>query len=160
MTGVWLGIDVGTVRVGVARSDPRGILASPLTTLVRDATGDKDISELADLVRETGAVGVVIGLPRTLKDREGPSALMAREYGERLARLVDVPVRHVDERLTTVSAQRKLRQGGVRGSKATRAVIDQAAAVELLQHWLEILRAAPDGTASVRGDGPERSSQA
>jgi putative holliday junction resolvase len=60
-----------------------------------------------------------------------------------LARLVDVPVRHVDERLTTVSAQRKLRQGGVRGSRATRAVIDQAAAVELLQHWLEIERARP-----------------
>lgn len=158
--GIWFGVDVGTVRVGVARSDAAGILASPLATLSRDTADNTDIVELAALVRESGAVGVVIGLPRTLKGREGPSALMAREYGQRLARLVDVPVRHVDERLTTVSATRKLRQGGIRGSKATRAVIDQAAAVELLQHWLEIMRAEPDGTTSVRGDGPERSSQA
>lgn len=160
MSRVWLGVDVGSVRVGVARSDPNGILASPLTTLKRDTAENTDITELATLVRETGAVGVVIGLPRTLKGREGPSAHTAREYGERLAELIDVPVRHVDERLTTVSAQRKLRTGGIRGSKATRAVIDQAAAVELLQHWLEILRAQRDGNAGVRGDGPERSSQA
>jgi putative Holliday junction resolvase len=159
VTGTWIGVDVGTVRVGVARSDAAGILASPLTTLNRDTSGNTDVAELAVLVRESGAVGVVIGLPTTLKGREGPSALMAREYGERLARLVDVPVRHVDERLTTVSAQRKLRQGGIRGSKATRAVIDQAAAVELLQHWLEILRAERGGTTGVRTHGPERSSQ-
>jgi putative Holliday junction resolvase len=150
MTGVWLGVDVGTVRVGVARSDPAGILATPLVTLQRDTAGDRDIAELAELVRETGAVGVVLGLPRTLRGRDGPSALMAREYGERLARRIEVPVRHVDERLTTVSAQRKLRTGGIRGGRATRAVIDQAAAVELLQHWLEILRADPK---RVRGDG-------
>jgi putative holliday junction resolvase len=143
VSGVWLGVDVGTVRVGVARSDGAGILASPVGTLKRDTAGDQDLAELAALVRESGAVGVVIGLPKTLRGREGPSAQLAREYGERLARLVDVPVRHVDEQLTTVSAQRKLRQGGVRGSRATRAVIDQAAAVELLQHWLEIERARP-----------------
>jgi len=157
VSGVWLGVDVGTVRVGVARSDGAGILATPVATLKRDTTGDQDLAELAELVRESGAVGVVIGLPKTLQGREGPAAQLAREYGERLARLVAVPVRHVDERLTTVSAQRKLRQGGIRGSRATRAVIDQAAAVELLQHWLEIVRADPD---RVRTDGPERSSQA
>jgi putative pre-16S rRNA nuclease len=155
VTGVWIGVDVGTVRVGVARSDPAGILASPLTTLARDTAGDRDITDLAALTRDLGAVGVVIGLPRTLKGREGSSAAMAREYGERLAGLVDVPVRHVDERLTTVSAQRKLRQGGLRGSRATRAVIDQAAAVELLEHWLDLVRADPD---RVRTDGQERSS--
>ena len=114
MIGVWLGVDVGTVRVGVARSDPHGILASPLVTLPRDARDDTDLRTLAGLVREHEAVGVVIGLPRTLRGRDGPSVLMAREYGERLAELVDVPVRHVDERLTTVSAQRKLREGGIR----------------------------------------------
>jgi putative Holliday junction resolvase len=157
VSGIWVGVDVGTVRVGVARSDAAGILASPLTTLNRDTAHNTDVSELAALVRDCGAVGVVVGLPKTLKDREGPSALMAREYGELLAGLVDVPVRHVDERLTTVSAQRKLRQGGTRGSKAIRAVIDQVAAVELLQHWLDIMRAEPD---RVRGDGPEGSSQA
>ena len=141
MTGVWLAIDVGTVRVGVARSDPAGILASPLVTLTRDPAGDTDITELAALVAELGATGVVVGLPMTLRGIEGKSAEMARSYAERLAaRISPVPVRHVDERLTTVSAQRKLHQNGVRGSKRVRAIIDQAAAVELLQHWLDVMR--------------------
>ena len=138
MTGVWIGVDVGTVRVGVARSDPSGILASPLVTLTRDEANGSDLDELARLVAEVGAVGVVVGLPRTLKGREGPSAQMARSYGEQLAeRITPVPVRHLDERLTTVSAQRKLHENGVRGSRKVRAIIDQAAAVELLQQWLD-----------------------
>lgn len=137
MTGVWIGVDVGTVRVGVARSDPGGILATPVSTLRRDHNGRTDLTQLAELVRESGAVGVVVGMPRTLRDREGQSAAMAREYAEALTALIaPVPVRLVDERLTTVSAQRKLRQGGVRG-RAQRDVIDQVAAVELLQHWLD-----------------------
>jgi putative Holliday junction resolvase len=135
--GVWLGVDVGTVRVGVARSDPGGILASPLVTLRRDPDADRDIRELAALVAEHEAVGVVVGLPRTLKGREGASALMARDYADRLAAAIaPTPVRHVDERLTTVSAQRKLSASGRRG-RAVREVIDQAAAVELLQHFLD-----------------------
>lgn len=141
-SGVWLGVDVGTVRVGVARSDPAGVLATPVTTLTRDNYRDRDIAELAELVRQFDAVGVVVGLPRTLRGREGASAEMARNYAGRLSDLIaPVRVEHVDERLTTVSATRKLHQGGVRGSKAKRAVIDQAAAVELLQHWLDSRRA-------------------
>lgn len=137
MSGVWLGVDVGTVRVGVARSDPNGVLATPLITLARDVRTGRDIVELSRMVREFDAVGVVVGLPRTLADREGASAAMAREYSAALAAAIcPVPVRHVDERLTTVSAERKLSQGGVRG-RARRAVIDQAAAVELLQQWLD-----------------------
>ncbi len=140
--GVWLGIDVGTVRVGVARSDPSGVLAVPLVTLARDETGNRDVADVLGLAAEWNAVGIVVGLPRTLGGREGPSAAMARRYGNLLAdRSPDIPVQYVDERLTTVSAQRKLRQGGVRGSRASRAVIDQAAAVELLQHWLDTMRA-------------------
>ena len=136
--GTWIGVDVGTVRVGVARSDPRGMLATPVITLARDSHGNRDIAELAALVREFDAVGVVVGLPRTLADREGPSAVMAREYAELLANAISpIPVRHVDERLTTVSAQRKLAQSNVRG-RAKRALVDQVAAVELLQHWLDI----------------------
>jgi putative holliday junction resolvase len=139
--GTWVAVDVGMVRVGVARSDPRGVLATPLVTLQRDVRGDRDIAELAELVREHEAVGVVVGLPRTLANREGASAAMAREYGVALAAVIDpIPVHYLDERLTTVSAERKLSRGGVRGM-ARRAVIDQAAAVELLQHWLEINRA-------------------
>ncbi len=136
--GVRIGVDVGTVRVGVARSDPHGILATPLVTLQRDVEGNRDLDELAELVREHEAVGVIVGLPVTLAGREGPSAEMARTYGAQLTqRLAPVPVEYLDERLTTVSAQRKLHQTGVRG-RAGRSVIDQAAAVELLQHWLEI----------------------
>lgn len=136
--GTWLGVDVGTVRVGVARSDPRGVLATPVATLARDTKDHRDIAELAALVREYDAVGVVVGLPRTLRDREGPSAVMAREYAEILATAISpIPVQHVDERLTTVSAQRKLAQSNVRG-RAKRALVDQVAAVELLQHWLDM----------------------
>jgi putative Holliday junction resolvase len=138
VTGVWLGVDVGTVRVGVARSDPSGVLASPVATLTRDAAGNRDIDELAAMVRELDAVGVVVGLPVTLRGREGASAELAREYSRLLAAEISpVPVRHGDERLTTVSAERKLHQNRIRGSRRVRAIVDQAAAVELLQLWLD-----------------------
>ncbi|MEO8888990.1 MAG: Holliday junction resolvase RuvX [Jatrophihabitantaceae bacterium] len=141
MNGAWIGVDVGTVRVGVARSDPSGILAIPVATLNRDVRDNTDIAALAALVLEYEAVGVVVGLPRTLADREGTSAVMAREYAAAVSVAIGpLPVEYVDERLSTVSAQRKLQQVGVRGSKAKRAVIDQAAAVELLQHWLDSRR--------------------
>lgn len=141
MTGGWLGVDVGTVRVGVARSDPSGTLATPLATLRRDQSGDGDLAQLADLVREHGVVGVVVGLPVTLAGREGASAAMARDYAQHLSGMIDpVPVELVDERLTTVTAERRLAQRGVRG-RARRAVVDQAAAVEILQQWLETRRA-------------------
>jgi putative pre-16S rRNA nuclease len=140
--GVWFGVDVGTVRVGVARSDPRGVLAVPVITLRRDARDDTDITRLAALVAEQAGTeqvaGVVVGLPRTLRAVEGTSAAMAREYAARLARAITpIAVELTDERLTTVAAQRKLAGTGVRGSRATRAVLDQAAAVELLQQWLD-----------------------
>jgi putative Holliday junction resolvase len=137
LPGTWIAVDVGSVRVGIARSDPRGVLAVPVATLARDLSGNRDIAELAGLVAEYDAVGVVVGLPRTLAGAEGTAARLAREYGALVAeRIAPVPVEFLDERLTTVSAQRKLTQGGVRG-RAGRAVIDQAAAVELLQHWLD-----------------------
>src|SRR5206468_2550700 len=124
VSGVWLGVDVGTVRVGVARCDPGGILASPLTTVDRDADTDADLRALADLVREHEAVGVVVGLPVTLAGREGPSATMARQYAERLAAVISpIPVELVDERLTTVAAERTLAARGIR-SRDRRAVID------------------------------------
>lgn len=140
MTGTWIGVDVGSVRVGVAKSDPSGVLATPLITLARDTRTNHDISQLAGLVREHGAVGVVVGLPVTLAGREGSAAALAREYGRLVAaEIAPIPVAHVDERLTTVTAARKLADGGVKGARAKRAVIDQAAAVELLQHWLDSL---------------------
>jgi putative Holliday junction resolvase len=141
VTGVWLGVDVGTVRVGVARSDPRGVLASPVATLAREG----GVRELARLVQDHEAVGVVVGLPVTLAGREGTSAALARDYAEQLARAISpIPVELVDERLTTVAAERRLAARGVRG-RARRAVVDQAAAVEILQQWLNAQHAQSDG---------------
>jgi putative holliday junction resolvase len=135
-----LGIDVGSVRIGVAVSDPDGILATPVETVRRDRTG-KHLRRLAALAVEFEAVEVVVGLPRTLADRTGPSAQDATELAEALVtRVAPTPVRLADERLTTVSAQRSLRAAGVR-AKDQRAVIDQAAAVAILQGWLDQRRA-------------------
>lgn len=132
MSGVVVALDVGTVRVGVAASDPSQVLASPVRTLAAD-----DLAGAATIVEERGAVRVVVGLPRTLAGREGPSVAMARSYAERLAPLVaPVPVELVDERLTTVLATQALRGSGVRARKQ-RGVIDQAAAVALLQGVLD-----------------------
>jgi putative holliday junction resolvase len=100
------------------------------------------VRRLAELAAELEAVEVIVGLPRTLADRTGPSAVDAIELAEALARRVaPIPVRLADERLTTVSAQRSLREAGVR-AREQRAVIDQAAAVAILQSWLDQRRAA------------------
>jgi putative holliday junction resolvase len=137
MVGVWLGVDVGSVRVGVAKSDRSGRLASPLITLSRQLKTKADLDELAALVLEHEVVGVVVGLPRTLAGREGDAAISARAYGAELARrIAPVAVEFVDERLTTVTAGRTLSLHGVRG-RAQRAVIDQVAAVVILQNWLD-----------------------
>ena len=132
---------MGTVRIGVASSDPDGILATPVETVRRDRS-DKHLRRLAKLADELEAVEVVVGLPRTLADRTGPSARDAIELAEQLARrIAPTPVRLSDERLTTVSAQRSLREAGIR-AKGQRAMIDQAAAVGILQNWLDQRRVA------------------
>lgn len=139
-----LGVDVGTVRIGVAVSDPDGILATPVETVRRDSSGGH-LRRLARLANEYEVVEVVVGLPRTLADRAGSSAQDAVALADALAgRLDPVPVRLTDERLTTVSAARSLREAGVR-AKDQRGKIDQAAAVAILQGWLDQRRAAaPD----------------
>ncbi|GII24348.1 putative pre-16S rRNA nuclease [Planosporangium mesophilum] len=142
--GVRLGVDVGSVRVGVASSDPDGILATPLATVSRDVTQSSDIpsdmAEIARLVREYEAIEVVVGLPINLAGKEGPAAASIRQYVEILKAVVDpVPVLFADERLSTVIATRRLSDRGVRG-KRQRAVVDQVAAVEILQSWLDAQR--------------------
>ena len=140
-----LGVDVGKVRVGVALSDPDGILATPLVTLPRDmgTAADSvpaDMAELVRLVAEHEAVEIVVGLPVRLNGAEGPAAIDIRAYAERLKRaLGQVPVVLADERMSTVVATRRLAERGVRG-KRQRAVVDQAAAVEILQSWLDAQR--------------------
>jgi putative Holliday junction resolvase len=135
-----LGIDVGSVRIGVATSDPDAVLATPVETVARDRS-NKHIRRLAALVDELEAVEVVVGLPRTLADRSGPAAQDAIALAEALSRRISpTPVRLADERLTTVTAQRSLREAGVR-AKGQRSMIDQAAAVGILQNWLDQRRA-------------------
>lgn len=136
-----LGVDVGTVRIGVAVSDPDAILATPVETIRRER-GGRHLRRLAALVDELGVVEVVVGFPRTLSDSMSTSTQDAVGLADALrGRIGSVPVRLADERLTTVSATRSLRAAGVR-AKQQRAVIDQVAAVAILQGWLDQRRAA------------------
>jgi len=130
--GVVVAVDVGTVRVGVAASDPRRVLASPVETVA--APGYERVVEI---VAEREAVLVLVGLPRSLSGRaSSASADMARDYAAELEQRLDVPVLLQDERLTTVEAAHALRASGKRGKEA-RGVVDQAAAVALLQGFLD-----------------------
>lgn len=123
--------------MGVSLSDPSAFLATPLVTLQRDEKRGSDLTELVRLVAEHDVVEVVVGLPKTLAGRHGPAAEAATAYAAALAgRIAPVPVRLSDERLTTVVVSRVLAQRGVKGKKQ-RAVVDQAAAVEILQSWLD-----------------------
>ncbi|WP_040836380.1 Holliday junction resolvase RuvX [Nocardia brevicatena] len=137
-----IGIDVGSVRIGVAASDPDGILATPVETVARverprRGVTSSDVERIAEIVREYEAVEIVVGLPRTLRGKKGTAATLASAFADRLrAAVPEVPIRLSDERLTTVSAARALRDSGVR-ARGQRQVIDQAAAVEILQGWLD-----------------------
>jgi putative Holliday junction resolvase len=144
-SGARLGIDVGSVRIGVASCDPAGTLATPVETVRR---GAGDLSRLKALADEYGAVELVVGLPLSMSGASGPAAAAAREFAVRLAGVVDVPVRMVDERLSTVDATRTLRESGHPGRRQ-RSVIDQAAAVIILQNALDTERSTgtPPGVA-------------
>ena len=149
-TGVRLGVDVGSVRIGIARSDPGGVLASPLETVPR---GKGDLERIAEIVAEYEAIEVVVGLPTSLSGREGPAATAARDFAAGLAGvLTPEAVRLYDERLTTVTAESGLRERGVH-RQARRKVVDQAAAAVLLQAALETerLTGRPPGEI-VQGD--------
>ena len=134
-----LGIDVGRVRVGLALSDPSRTLASPLET-VRRAKDGSDLDRIAQLVVEHEVTEVVVGDPKHLSGASGASARDATAYSRALAeRLGEVPVHLLDERLTTVTAANHLREGGL-DSRRQRSVIDQAAAVVILQQFLDSRR--------------------
>ncbi|NLF05849.1 MAG: Holliday junction resolvase RuvX [Actinomycetales bacterium] len=134
--GPRLGLDVGSVRVGLASSDPDGLLATPVDTI---APGDR--ARVVREVCERGAAVVYVGLPRHLSGSEGASAAVARDYAVSLAGEIDpVEVRMVDERMSTVSATAALRASG-RPGRRQRSVVDQAAAVVILQGALDAERA-------------------
>ena len=131
-----VGVDLGSARVGVAVSDPGGILASPHSVLQRGRSHADDHRALAAIVEEVGAEIVIVGLPLSLDGGTGPAAKLVEHEVEELRQVLDVPVEVYDERFTTVTAERALGERGVKG-KARRKVVDQAAAAVLLQAWLE-----------------------
>lgn len=142
--GVKLGVDVGQVRVGLAVSDPDGMLAMPVKTLKRDAKKNSDIRVVVREAETRGAVQVFVGLPRSMRGTETASTQMARDYADTLVAELErsgnpLPVSLVDERLTTVSAHRSLHEAGL-NSKDHRRVVDQAAAVAILQHAIDMQR--------------------
>src|SRR5665647_475361 len=166
-TGIRLGVDVGSVRVGLAASDPAGILATPVQTLDRDLKSGADQGAIAAVVLERDVLEVVVGLPRSLSGGEGPAAAGARVYATTLAsRISPTPVRLIDERLTTIDAHRQLRDSGLSG-RSQRAVVDQAAAVLILQAALdaekssglaagELVGARKPRASRTKAKGPQR----
>jgi len=142
--GVRLGVDVGRARVGVARCDRDALLATPIETLPRD---DATIAAVRAHADELGAIEIVVGLPLSLSGSDTASTTDARIFARDLAVVAGIPVRLVDERLSTVTAQRALRESG-RRARGSRPVIDQVAAVIILQNALDSERAAarPPGT--------------
>lgn len=164
-----LGVDVGAVRVGVAVSDPDGVIATPVETVARQRGSTRpdapDLLRVAAIAAEHECVEVVVGLPRTLRAEHGAAAESASRYARLLAeRVHPVPVRLSDERFTTVTATRTLAESGVRGRRQ-RAVVDQAAAVAILQGWLDGRRRTLAATAATdveeapamrEGDGGEQ----
>jgi putative Holliday junction resolvase len=156
-TGARLGVDVGKARIGVARTDPAGMIATPVETVPRVLSGSADIDAILGHVAELDALEVVVGLPLSLSGGDTPSTGDARDFAAALAARCPVPVRLVDERLSTVSAQNALRASGRKG-KRQRSVIDQVAAVIIVQHALELERSSglPPGhlvSAPVADDG-------
>ena len=133
--GIRLACDVGSVRVGLARSDPQGLLAVPLPAVRAD-----DHAGVLAAIAEHEPIEVIVGLPLSLDGGEGPAAARARAWADDLRSRTDVPVRLCDERLTTVQAQRGLHAAG-RTTRTSRSVIDSAAAVILLQADLDAERA-------------------
>jgi putative Holliday junction resolvase len=153
-SGVRIGIDVGKVRIGVSRSDLHGMLATPVETVARSEDA-ADRRRIAEIVGELGAFEVIVGLPLALSGARTASTADAVGFAESLASEVGVPVRMVDERLSTVSATSALRASG-RNTKKARPVVDQVAATIILQHALDAERATgrPPGDTVESSIGP------
>jgi putative holliday junction resolvase len=132
--GVRLALDWGDARIGVAACDREAVLPYPVKAV---RAGQREIAELVATVAEYQPIEVLVGLPRSLSGAEGPAAAKARDRAARLAEAIAVPVRLVDERLTTVTAARRLTEGGKR-AKEQRQLIDAAAAVTILEQALAV----------------------
>jgi putative Holliday junction resolvase len=150
--GVRLGVDVGRARVGVARSDPDALLAVPVETVARVGT---PIARIVEIATEYDALEILVGLPVSLSGGETASTADARAFADELAAASDLPIRLVDERLSTVTAHDALRRSG-RSQRKSRSIVDQVAAVVLLQQALDVERQSgnPAGTAVASGQEP------
>jgi len=131
-----IGLDLGERRIGVALSDSAGTLATPYEVLTRSGDRARDRARLVELLDETGAELIVVGLPLSLDGSRGPAAQQVEAEVEELRAQLGVPVETWDERLSTVEAERRLRAAGVRGRRR-RHVVDQVAATVILQSWLD-----------------------
>lgn len=151
-----LGLDVGTIRIGVSLSDPDGILATPLETVQADKTSGawpgEEFDHVLELIAENFVVEVVVGLPVSLLSHRTRSTRRAENYATRLRKNLDIPVRLVDERMSTMAATNAMHASGVNQKKG-RSRIDQAAAVHILQGWLDARKAF-----SARHGGPDNDS--
>ena len=157
--GARLGVDVGSVRIGVAASDPDALVATPLCTVRRDPAGVNDTAEVAQEAQDRGVVEVVVGLPLSMDGVERDAARAARTWAVALARRVPgVAVRLVDERLTTVDAQRALHAAG-RTTRSSRQIIDQQAAVLILQAALDSERLSGHAPGEIVGGRKPRARQ-
>ncbi|MGO1544873.1 MAG: Holliday junction resolvase RuvX [Gulosibacter sp.] len=145
--GIRFSIDVGKARIGIARSDPDGLLAIPLETVKRDLESGSHLTRIAELAAEYEVLELIVGHPLNMRGESTPSTEDAVSVAQDLAAIVGAPVRLLDERLTTVSAARQFRAAGKQASRS-REVIDQAAAVVLLQDALDRERqhGTPAGT--------------
>ncbi|HWH34581.1 MAG TPA: Holliday junction resolvase RuvX [Acidimicrobiales bacterium] len=138
-----LALDLGSRRIGMALSDPSGVLATPLRVLERGRSHAADHRAVAEVVADVGAERVVVGLPLSLDGGTGPAATAVLVEAEELRHRLAVPVELHDERFTTVAAHQALAAAG-RGSRARRGVVDRAAAAVLLQSWLDRRRGEGD----------------
>ena len=149
--GKRLGIDVGSVRIGLASCDADGILASPLPALGRSSSDDAVSVDIKNLAEELDVIEVVVGDPISMSGKITNSTSDARKLALEIAAVITVPVRLVDERLTTVSAQMKLRQSG-KDSREAKTLIDSASAVEILEHALATERLTGNAPGVLVGD--------
>ncbi len=153
-SGPRLALDWGQARIGVAACDPAGTLAYPVEAV---PAGPTAVARIVALVGEYEPIELVVGLPRSLSGGEGPSAALVRGQLAALVTAVEpLPVRLVDERLSTVTAAQRLREGG-RSAKKQRSRIDAAAAAAILEHALESERhrGTPPGELLSNADAPD-----
>ena len=148
--GKRLAIDVGSVRIGLASCDADAILSSPLPALKRSSNSTEVVTAIKELVADLQIIEVIVGDPVSMSGGVTSSTIDARELAAEIALAISIPVRLVDERLTTVSAQAKLRQSG-KDSRDAKSFIDSASAVEILEQALNSERSSGNAPGLLAG---------